>query len=57
MCVKHHQDAYKLEVKTEAGSNPSRSSPSTPTSPLRMVQTGIVTIRESSEGHEDNNNQ
>jgi hypothetical protein len=57
MCVKHHQDAYKLEVKTEVGSNTSKSQPSTPTSPLRMVQTGIVTIRESSQGPEDNNNQ
>jgi hypothetical protein len=49
MCVKHHQDAYKLEVKmeTDVPFAPSSTQPSSPASPLRMVQTGIVTIRES----------
>lgn len=49
MCVKHHQDAYKLEVKSETNipTAPQSTQPSSPASPLRMVQTGIVTIRES----------
>lgn len=36
MCVKHHQDAYKLETRTD----------SAPSSPLKVVSTIPVTIRE-----------
>ena len=48
MCVKHHQDAYKLEVKTEItpGLENQDFESVAPESPLRMVQTGVVTIRE-----------
>lgn len=42
MCVKHHQDAYKIEVKIDETGSASMS----PASPLRMVSTGAVTIKE-----------
>ena len=42
MCVKHHQDAYKLEVKPEDPTSQTTS----PASPLRMVSTDSITIRE-----------
>ena len=42
MCVKHHQDAYKIEAKAEETGSATMS----PASPLRMVSTVAVTIKE-----------
>ena len=44
MCVKHHQDAYKLEVKSDVVSNSQPSSPAS--SSLQIVQTSAVSIKE-----------
>lgn len=42
MCVKHHQDAYKLDVKADETISQSTS----PASPLRMISTGTITIKD-----------
>lgn len=45
MCVKHHQDAYKVEFKSEPGTGASSISV-TPKSPLRVVTLAAMTIIE-----------